>query len=133
MDILLQFIFAMIVLELLEIYLHRAETLAQLVDKLFSYYKHSIFLFFLVHPTLYFVLGVLLYFDAFNFYGVTILVLKMFDIFFKIELIRQRHYLAQMDSELEKMMSMKLTYSMKILALFVYVPLLYMAIVSVFG
>ncbi len=123
----------MIVLELLEIYLHRASTLMEMVDRLFSYYRESIFLFFIIHPTFYFVLGVLLYFDAFNFYGITILVLKIFDIFFKIELIRQRYYKPMMDRELEKMMSMKLTFSMKFLALFVHIPLLYMAIVSIFG
>ena len=133
MEILLQLIFVMIMLELLEIYLHKAKTLAGLVDKLFVYYKQSIFFFFIVHPTLYFVLGVLLYFDAFNFYGITILVLKMFDIFFKIELIRQKYYRQSMDSELKKMMDMELTYSMKLLGLFVHIPLLYMAIISVFG
>jgi hypothetical protein len=133
MEILLQIIFALILLELLEIYLHQAQTLAGLIDKLFTYYKQSIFLFFIVHPTIYFVLGVLLYFDAFNFYGITVLVLKVFDIFFKIELIRQKYYLNHMDAELVKMMDMKLTFSMKFLALFVHVPLLYMAIISVFG
>lgn len=133
MEILLQIIFALILLELLEIYLQQAETLADLIDKLFVYYKKSIFLFFLIHPAFYFVLGVLLYFDAFNFYGVTILILKVFDIFFKLELIKQKYYAPRMDSELLKMMDMKLTFSMKFLALFVHVPLLYMAITSVFG
>lgn len=133
MEILLQIIFALILLELLEIYLHKAETLAGLIDKLFISYKESIFLFFLLHPTLYFTLGVLLYFDAFNFYGIVILLLKVFDIFFKIELIKQRHYSKSMDNELAKMMDMKLTFSMKFLALLVHVPLLYMAIFSVFG
>ncbi|CAA6825961.1 MAG: Unknown protein [uncultured Sulfurovum sp.] len=133
MEILLQILFAMILLELLEIYLHRANTLSALIDKLFVYYKQSVFLFFLVHPTIYFVLGVLLYFDAFNFYGITILVLKTFDIFFKIELVKQKFYLKTMDSELKKMMNMKLTLSMRFLALILNVPLLYMAITSVFG
>ena len=133
MDILLQVIFFMVLFELLEIYLHKADTLVNLVDKLYTYYNQSIFLFFLVHPAFYYLLGVLLYFDAFNFYGVTILILKVFDIFFKIELIRQRHYLAKMDAELEKMMNMELTFSMKFLSLFVHVPLLYMAIISIFG
>jgi len=128
-----QIIFALIMLELLELYLHQSSTLVELVDKLYGYYRESIFLFFIVHPTFYFVLGVLFYFNAFNFYGITVLMLKIFDIFFRMELIRQRHYLSRMDPELEKMMDMKLTFSMKFLALFVHVPLLYMAITSVFG
>jgi hypothetical protein len=133
MEILLQVIFIMVLFEVLEIYLHKADTLSNLVDKLYTYYNQSIFIFFLVHPTFYYVLGVLLYFDAFNFYGVSILVLKTFDILFKIELIKQKHYLNRMESELEKMMDMKLTFSMRFLALLVHVPLLYIAIISVFG
>jgi len=133
METVLEIISVLIVLELLELYLHQANTLVELIDKLYGYYRESIFLFFIVHPTFYFVLGVLLYFDAFNFYGITVLMLKVFDIFFRIELIKQRYYLSRMDSELEKMMEMKLTFSMKFLALFVHVPLLYMAIGAFFG
>ena len=133
METALQIIFALILLELLELYLHQANRLDELIDKLYGYYRESIFLFFIVHPTFYFVLGVLLYFDAFNFYGITVLMLKVFDIFFRIELIKQRYYLPNMDAELKKMMEMKLTFSMKFLALFVHVPLLYMAIGAAFG
>jgi len=133
METVLQIIFVLILLELLELYLHQANTLVELIDKLYGYYRESVFLFFLVHPTFYFVLGVLLYFNAFNFYGITVLMLKVFDIFFRIELIKQRYYLPNMDSELEKMMEMKLTFSMKFLALFTHVPLLYMAITATFG
>ncbi|HHD81846.1 MAG TPA: hypothetical protein ENK94_01475 [Campylobacterales bacterium] len=121
----------MILLELLELYLHRASTLSELIERLHNYYRESIFIFFLVHPTLYFVLGVLLFFDAFNFFGISILLLKVIDLFFKLELIKQRYYKQSMDPEIEKMLDMKLTFSMKILALSVHVPFLYMAISSV--
>ena len=131
MEILLQIIFFMVLLEVLELYLHRADTLSILIDKLYTYYNQSIFIFFLVHPTFYYVLGVLLYFDAFNFYSIIILILKTFDLFFKIELIRQRYFKNTMDSELERMMEMKLTSSMKFLAILVHVPLLYMGISSI--
>lgn len=131
MEIVYQLIFIMILLELLELYLHKADTLAGLIDRLHEYYQQSIFMLFLVHPTIYFVLGVLLYFDAFNFYGISILLLKVFDLFFKIELIKQRHYKASMDAELEKMMNMKLTISMKFISFILHVPFLYLAISSV--
>lgn len=133
MEILLQIIVMMMLFELLEIYLHRADTLVGLIDRLYEYYRQSIFFFFLVHPSFYYVLGVLLYFDAFNFFGISILVLKTFDLFFKIELIRQRHFKQNMDAELQKMMEMKLTFSMKFLAFFVYIPFLYMAISPIFA
>jgi hypothetical protein len=131
MEIVYQLIFIMVVLELLELYLHKADTLVELIDKLHDYYRQSIFVLFLAHPTIYFVLGVLLYFDAFNFFGISILLLKVFDLFFKLELIKQRHYKASMDLELEKMMNMKLTISMKLLSFILHVPFLYMAISSV--
>jgi len=133
MDILLQIIFMLILFELLEVYLHQADTLLELIDKLYGYYRQSVFILFLVHPSIYYVLGVLLYFDAFNFFGITILVLKIFDLFFKIELIRQRHVKQKMDIELEKMMNMKLTLSMKLLAFLMHIPFLYMAIAPSFG
>lgn len=131
MEIVYQLIFIMVLLELLELYLHKADTLVELIDRLHDYYQQSIFLLFLVHPTIYFVLGVLLYFDAFNFFGISILLLKVFDLFFKLELIKQRHYKASMDPELERMMNMKLTISMKFLSFILHVPFLYMAISSV--
>jgi len=121
----------MILLELLELYLHRANTLSELIDRLNNYYHQSVFILFLVHPTIYFVLGVLLFFDAFNFFGISILVLKVVDLFFKLELIKQRYYKATMDPELEKMMNMNLTISMKLLSIILHVPFLYMAISSV--
>ena len=83
-----------------------------------------------MHPTFYYVLGVTFYFDTFNFYSITILVLKAFDLFFKMELIKQRYYEAVMDAELEKMMELKMTLSIKFFALLTYVPLLYLSIMA---
>jgi len=132
MEIIIQIIFALIVLELFEIYVQKADTLVGLIDKLHEYYRQSVFLFFLIHPSFYFVLGVLLYFNAFNFYGITILVLKIFDIFFKVEMIQQLYYKNKIDPELEQMMDLKLTPLMRFLALWVHVPLLFMAISPIF-
>ena len=133
MEIIIQVIIAMIVLELFEIYIQKSDTLVDLIDTLHEYYRQSIFLFFLIHPSFYYVLGVLLYFDAFNFYGISILILKIFDIFFKIEMIQQLYYKDNMDPELKQMIDMKLTPIMRFLALCVHVPLLFMAISSNFA
>jgi len=132
MEIVIEIIIVMIGLELFELYIQKSETLAELVDKLYVYYRQSVFIFFIIHPSFYFVLGTLIYFDAFNFYGISILLLKGFDIFFKAELIKQRYYVKEIDSELEKMMGMKLTPMMRYLALMMYVPLLFLAISSIF-
>jgi len=128
MEMATNIIIIMILLELFEIYLHKARTLGEMIDKLYGYYKKSIFLFFMVHPTFYFVIFVSIYLDILNFYMVTILLIKTFDIFFKIELIRQRYYYDTMDKELREMLTLKLTSWMAYLGLFTHVPLLFMAI-----
>jgi len=120
-------------LELFELYIQKSDTLEQLIEKLYGYYNQSVFLFFLIHPTLYYVLGVLLYFDAFNFYGGAILIIKTFDLFFKIEMIRQRYFHASMDAELEEMMHLKITPAMHYLSIFAHVPLLFLAISPTLG
>jgi len=132
MEFIIQILLGLIVLELFEIYIQKANTLSGLIAKLYEYYRQSVFIFFLIHPSFYYVLGVLLYFDAFNFYGISILVIKTFDIFFKIEMIQQVYYKKEMDSELEEMMGLKLTPIMQFLALWVHVPLLFMAISAIF-
>ena len=130
MEIVMQIVTMMIFLEIFELYIQKADTLREMIDNLYHYYNKNVFLFFLIHPTFYYVLGVTIYFDSFNFYSITILVLKSFDIFFKIELIKQRYYEPVMDEELEQMMELKMTLGMKLLALFTYVPLLYLSLIS---
>ena len=130
MGIVIQILTIMMFLELFEIYIQRADTLKDMIHNLYSYYNRSVFLFFLVHPTFYYVLGVTLYFDTFNFYSITILVLKAFDLFFKVELIKQIYYEPVMDAELKKMMTLKMTLGVKFLAPFTYIPLLYLSIMT---
>lgn len=126
----MQLIIIMIFLELIESHFQRAGTLGEMIDRLYRYYKKSVFLFFISHPTFYFVLCVALYLDIFNFPIVIILLFKLFDIFFKIEMIKQRYLLKEMDSELDKMLNAKMAPWMGLLGVFTYVPLLFMAISS---
>ena len=128
MEILTQLIIIMIVLELIEANLQKAGALGKMIEKLYVYYNKSVFLFFMIHPTFYFVLFVSLYLNVLNFYIIAILTIKVFDIFFKIELIRQRYIRRDMDRELEGMLSMKLTPWMGLLGVLMHVPLLFMAI-----
>ena len=128
MEILTQLITIMIVLELMEASLQKATTLGGMIEKLYVYYNKSIFLFFMIHPTFYFTLFVSLYLNIVNFYIIVILLIKTFDMFFKIELIRQRYYQKEMDKELEGMLTLKMAPWMGLLGIFMYVPLLFMAI-----
>jgi hypothetical protein len=128
MEMLTQLIIIMIILELMEANLQKANTLGEMIEKLYVYYDKSIFLFFMVHPTLYFVLCVALYLDVMNFYIIAILLIKTFDIFFKIELIQQRYVKKEMDSDLKGMLGLKMASWMGLLGVFTYVPLLLMGI-----
>jgi len=128
MEILTQLIIIMIVLELMESSLQRAKTLGTMIEKLYVYYNKSIFLFFMIHPTFYFTLFVSLYLNLVNFYIIAILLIKTFDIFFKIELIKQCYFQKDIDKELEGMLSLRMTPLMGFIGVIMYVPLLFMAI-----
>jgi hypothetical protein len=118
----------MIMLELIEANLQKAPTLELMIARLNGYYQKSVFLFFLVHPTFYFAIFVALYLNIMNLYLIIILILKSFDIFFKIEIIRRRYILGEMERELEMMMGMSLSPWMSLLGVVIYIPLLLMAL-----
>ncbi|NEW60573.1 hypothetical protein GSY74_04690 [Sulfurovum sp. bin170] len=128
MNILIQILILMTLLELVEANFHKAPTLGMMIDRLYGYYKRSVFLFFAVHPTFYFVLLVSLYTKILDFYIIVILIIKVFDIFFKIEMIQQRHIKKEMDIELASMMDMEMSPWMGYLGTLMYVPLLAMAL-----
>ncbi|HIP41741.1 MAG TPA: hypothetical protein EYG90_04425 [Campylobacterales bacterium] len=125
-----QILLLMIMLEIIEANLQKASTLELMIERLYGYYKSSIFLFFLVHPTFYFVLFVSIYTEVLNFYMVAILVIKIFDIFFKIEMIKQRFIYQKMDAELAQMLEIKMAPWMSLLGILMYFPLLAMALFS---
>ncbi|SFV51884.1 hypothetical protein MNB_SV-12-430 [hydrothermal vent metagenome] len=118
----------MTLLEFVESNFQKAPTLGMMIDRLYGYYKKSVFLFFAVHPTFYFVLLVSLYTKILNFYIIAILLIKVFDIFFKIEMIRQRHIRREMDIELASIMELEMSPWMGYLGTLMYVPLLAMAL-----
>jgi len=124
MNILIQIILLMVALEILEANLQTASTIGLMVDRLYSYYQKSVFLLFLVHPTLYFVLLVSIATKTFNIYIIIILVIKVFDILFKIEMIKQKYIEKKVDIELVPILDMPITPLMHYLGVLMYVPLL---------
>lgn len=131
MNILSQIVLLMLIIELIETHLHKAETLGLIIDRLYGYYQKSVFLFFLVHPSFYFTVFVSLYLNILNFYMIAILLLKGLDIFFKIEMMRQKFvYKESMDKELENMLRLKMSPLVSFLSSFMYLPLLAMALFS---
>jgi hypothetical protein len=114
----------MIALEILEANLQKASTIGLMIERLYSYYQKSVFLLFLVHPTLYFVLLVSIATKTFNIYIIIILVIKVFDILFKIEMIKQKYIDKEVDIELVPILDMPITPLMHYLGVVMYVPLL---------
>jgi len=124
MNILIQIILLMVALEILEANLQTASTIGLMIDRLYSYYQKSVFLLFVVHPTLYFVLLVSIATKTFNIYIIIILVIKVFDILFKIEMIKQKYIDKKVDIELVPILDMPITPLMHYLGVVMYVPLL---------
>lgn len=100
--------FILIAVELLEAFLQRANTLAGVLQNLYRYYEKSIFLFFLVHPGFYFVLFVALYSNTLNAAMIFIIAFKVFDIFYKIELIKQIFIQKKVSKEMAEMLEWKI-------------------------
>jgi len=88
MNTILLLVAVMIVLELLEAWWQKADTLMGVLANSYHYYQKSVFLFFLMHPTFYYTLFVILLAQVFNGWMVTILLLKSVDIFFKLAMIK---------------------------------------------
>ena len=124
MNILIQIIVLMLALEIIEANLQKAPTIGLMVDKLYGYYQKSVFLLFLVHPTLYFVLLVSIATNTFNIYIIIILVIKVFDILFKIEMIKQKCIEKKVDIELVPILDMPIAPLMSYLGVLMYIPLL---------
>jgi len=86
----------LLLLELFEAWWQKSDTMRGVLERCYGYYHRSIFLFFLMHPTFYFILFVALSTHILNGWMVAILLLKSVDIFFKIALMRalfvQREY-----------------------------------------
>ncbi|MDD2399702.1 MAG: hypothetical protein PHR75_03750 [Sulfurovum sp.] len=120
--------FILVGLELFEALLQRAETLFGVLQKLYRYYEKSIFLFFLVHPGFYFVLFAALYYNVLNVTMICIIVFKVFDIFYKIELIKQIFIQKKISDEMAAMLRWEMPSWFFLIGACVYPLLLFYAL-----
>ncbi len=88
MDTLIALILILIILELFEAWWQRSDTMMGVLAEGYHYYQKSIFLFFLMHPSFYYILFVILFTQVLNGWMVTILLLKSVDLFFKITMMQ---------------------------------------------
>jgi hypothetical protein len=94
--------------ELFEAYLQRSETLLGVLEKLYAYYQKSIFLFFLIQPVFYFIVFIVLSTVVLNVTMVFLLAIKIFDIFYKIELIKKVFIEREVSQEIAQMLEWKI-------------------------
>ena len=128
MENILIFVAILVVLELSEAYMQRADTLYAVIEKLYVWYKKSIFAFFLIHPSFYFVLLVVVATDVLNMYMILILTFKIFDLFYKIELIKTIFIKQNVPSDLDAMLSWQIPSWFFLLGVSLYPPLLFYAL-----
>ena len=125
----LLFTLILLVAELFEAYLQRSETLLGVLEKLYAYYDKSIFLFFLIQPGFYFILFVILFTGVLNVSMIFLLAIKVFDIFYKIELIKKVFILREVSPEMAEMLEWKMPPLFFLIGAGMYPPLLFYALI----
>ena len=128
MENVLLFTFMLVVAELFEAYAQRSETLFGVLEKLYVYYDRSIFLFFLIQPGFYFILFIVLLTGVLNMTMIFLLALKIFDIFYKIELIKKVFIQREVSQEIVQMLEWKMPSWFFLMGVGMYPPLLFYAL-----
>ena len=124
----LLFTLILLIAELFEAYIQRSETLLGVLKKLYVYYDKSIFLFFLIQPGFYFVLFVVLVTGVLNISMIFLLAIKIFDIFYKIELIKKVFIIRDVSPEIAQMLEWKIPPMFFLIGAGMYPPLLFYAL-----
>jgi len=130
MENVLMFVTILIVLELFEAYMQKADTLYAVMEKLNFWYQKSIFVFFLIHPSFYFVLFVVVVTDTLNIYILLILTFKIFDMFYKIVLIKSIFIRQKVPADLSAMLKWPIPGWFFLFGVGLYPPLLFYALIG---
>ncbi len=114
--------------ELFEAYIQRAQTLFGVLKKLYGYYQKSIFLFFLIQPGFYFILFVVVLTGVLNLTMIFLLAIKIFDLFYKMELIKKVFIERKVSQEIAQMLEWKMPSMFFFMGAALYPPLLFFAL-----
>jgi len=128
MENILTFTLILVVAELFEAYIQRASTLFGVLEKLYAYYQKSIFLFFLIQPGFYFILFIVLITGVLNASMIFLLAIKVFDMFYKIELIKKVFIQREVSTEIAQMLEWKMPSYFFLMGVGMYPPLLFYAL-----
>ena len=118
-------------LELFEIQWQKADNLIGVLGNLYRYYRKNLILFFLMHPTFYFGIGLAMITD-FSFSALALVFIKTVDMATKILLIQQVFEKKELSPEMSAMLLAPLHPLMPYLSVLVYTPLVYFAFASLF-
>ncbi len=116
-----------IALELFEIQWQKAKNLIGILSRLYRFYNKNIILFFLMHPTFYFGIGLAMITDL-AFAAVALVFIKTVDMATKILLIQQIFEKQEISPEMSAMLLAPLHPLMPYLSVLVYTPLVYFAL-----
>jgi len=114
--------------ELFEALMQRSPTLLGVLEKLYVYYQKSIFLFFLVQPGFYIILFVVVLTGVLNVTMVLLIAIKVFDLFYKIELIKKVFIAREVPQEIAQMLQLKMPSIFFLMGAGLYPPLLFYAL-----
>ena len=114
--------------ELFEALTQRAQTLLGVLENLYASYQKSIFLFFLMQPGFYVLLFIVLITGVLNASMIFLLAIKIFDMFYKIELIKKVFIQQNIPAEMAEMLNWKMPKYFFLMGSAMYPPLLFYAL-----
>ncbi len=119
------FIFLFIVFELFEVLWQKAPTLYEILENIYRYYHKSIFLVFLLHPTIYLSIYLMII-SGYNIWLQILFGLKLSDIALKLLFVKKFFIdKEEMDIQTKMMFSMKIENWMLYAGVVVYPVLIY--------
>jgi len=125
----MEYVLLLMIAELFEAYVQRSNSLFGVLQKLYAYYKKSIFLFFLIQPGFYVILYVVLATGILNIGMIFLLALKVFDMFYKIELIKKVFIEQKVPIEVAQILEGKIPSWFFLIGVLMYPPLLFYALI----
>ena len=125
-DNFLLLIFIYLVLEYYEIHWQKADSMMKMLLRMYEPYQKSPLLFFVMHPTYYYIIFLLLAMDEHTVL-LAMLFIKTFDIAAKVLLIQQVFEKRKLSHEMSLMLLTPLHPLMPYIGLVVYPPFIYMA------
>lgn len=126
-SILLSYIFIFVLLEVYEVQWQKATTLIGMLAQMFEFYKKSIFIFLLKHPTFYFAIWFMVVTD-YNIYALSLFIIKVLDIGTKIFLMKKVFIDKEISSELSLSLLTPLNKYLPYIGVIAYTPLIFLAI-----